>query len=80
MAFVLDSSVALRLLGRLGVGIDRAPVEAEIFRLARRHQLTAYDAAYVELALRDRLPLATLDRALARAARIEGVDLIGTPA
>ena len=36
--------------------------------LAQEHGLTAYDAAYLELAIRKRLPLATLDQALATAA------------
>lgn len=44
-------------------------------RLAEAHGLTAYDAAYLELAQRRRLPLATLDTALARAAREAGVVL-----
>jgi len=37
-------------------------------RLAEKHDLTLYDAAYLELAQRRRLPLATLDRKLRRAA------------
>jgi predicted nucleic acid-binding protein len=45
--------------------------------LAIRHGLTAYDAAYLELAIRRSLPLATLDKALAKAARAEGVEVIG---
>lgn len=44
-------------------------------RLAEAHGLTAYDAAYLELAQRRRLPLATLDAALAQAAREAGVAL-----
>jgi len=40
-------------------------------------QKTVYDAAYLELALREDLPLATLDVALVRAARAEAVQLIG---
>jgi predicted nucleic acid-binding protein len=47
-------------------------------RLCERFGLTAYDAAYLELAQRRQLPLATLDVALARAARAENVPLIGT--
>jgi predicted nucleic acid-binding protein len=39
--------------------------------------LTVYDAAYLELALREALPLATLDAVLADAARAEGVPLVG---
>lgn len=41
--------------------------------LARRHRLTLYDATYLELAARRRLPLATFDAVLARAATAEGV-------
>lgn len=44
-------------------------------RLAEAHGLTAYDAAYLELAQRRRLPLATLDAALARAARAARIEV-----
>lgn len=43
--------------------------------LAVEYALTTYDAAYLELALRLDVPLATLDRGLARAARAAGVTL-----
>jgi predicted nucleic acid-binding protein len=46
-------------------------------RLAERHQLTLYDAAYLELALRRNLPLATLDDDLRRAAEAEKVQVLG---
>jgi predicted nucleic acid-binding protein len=46
-------------------------------RLAGKHRLTLYDSAYLELALRRRLPLATLDRQLRAAAEGEGVGLLG---
>jgi predicted nucleic acid-binding protein len=46
--------------------------------LAEAHGLTAYDAAYLELALRLGLPLATLDKALADAARILGAPLLAS--
>ncbi len=46
-------------------------------QLAGRHGLTPYDAAYLELAQRRRLPLATLDRDLANAAEAEGVAVQG---
>ena len=45
--------------------------------LARAHGLTAYDAAYLELALRTGLPLATLDTRLGSAARVAGIKLVG---
>jgi predicted nucleic acid-binding protein len=46
-------------------------------RLAERHRLTLYDAAYLELALRRGLPLATLERELRAAARGEKVKVLG---
>jgi predicted nucleic acid-binding protein len=45
-------------------------------RLAARHQLTLYDAAYLELAQRRRLPLATSGRELRLASRAEQVILL----
>jgi predicted nucleic acid-binding protein len=45
----------------------------EIYTLARQHTLTAYDAAYLELAIRRGLPLASLDEALERAALASNV-------
>ena len=45
--------------------------------LAIRHRLTLYDAAYLELAQRRRLPLATLDRDLRTAAKAEMISLVG---
>jgi predicted nucleic acid-binding protein len=44
--------------------------------LARRFQLTVYDAAYLELAKRETLPLATLDKGLRAAAGKAGVALL----
>jgi predicted nucleic acid-binding protein len=44
--------------------------------IARRNVLTVYDASYVELARRTALPLATLDKAMAKAASREQVDLV----
>ena len=43
--------------------------------LATEHQLSVYDAMYLELAMRLQLPLATLDRALDAAGRSEGLAL-----
>lgn len=44
--------------------------------LARRHKLTAYDAAYLELAIRHEADLATLDQPLEIAARASGVAVV----
>ncbi len=57
---------------------DRSDIHAT-FGLALRRQLSLYDALYLELAKRSRGVLATLDRALARAAVAEQVELIGKP-
>ena len=46
-----------------------------VFSLADRHGLTVYDAAYLDLALREGLPLASLDKALCKAAGNSGVAL-----
>lgn len=45
-------------------------------QLADRHGLSVYDAAYLELAQRKRMPLATLDKALMRAALAAGVEVM----
>lgn len=73
----LVTSDFLQELSRLRIAIDPAPEAEEVLDFARRHRLTVYDASYLELAVRRRIPLATLDSALAQAARREGVALIG---
>ena len=44
-----------------------------VFALANRHALTLYDAAYLDLAMREGLPLASLDGALIRATQASGI-------
>lgn len=66
-------------LGTFNFKIDPSPRIADLPRLhslATLHNLTAYDAAYLELAKRLPTPLATLDAELIRAARAEGVDVV----
>ena len=53
-----------------------APNPAQILDLALRHDLTAYGAMYLDLALRRALPVATRDLALADAARAAGVGVV----
>ena len=72
-----DTELALSLLEDLRIRLDHAPRGEEVMRLARTHGLTAYDAVYLDLALRDGRPLATLDRRLARSAEAAGVETIG---
>lgn len=58
----------------LRLRIDREPVPmTEIDALAAQHRLTAYDAAYLELASRRNLSLATLDTALLAAMSAAGI-------
>ena len=52
------------------------PVFRQVFKLAEKYSLTVYDAAYLELAIREGLPLATLDNDLGKAARASGVPLV----
>lgn len=67
---------AVALLSELPVSVDHDADEAAILSLCRHHRLSVYDAAYLSLAIREKLVLATLDDALARAAAIEGVALL----
>jgi predicted nucleic acid-binding protein len=77
-----DSASFLRDLETLWIDTDPLPPAQSYSRvlfLARTHQLTAYDATYVELALRFALPLATFDQKLASAARSAGIQIFGDP-
>jgi predicted nucleic acid-binding protein len=74
------TGIFLRELARLRFHVDREPEEAMVLRLARTHRLSVYDASYLELALREAIPIATLDDALAAAALAEGAELIGASA
>ncbi len=68
-------------LQQLPIGIDDETAGRSwtaTAQLAGEHRLTAYDAAYLELALRLRLPLATRDQPLMQAARQAGVTLLHT--
>jgi predicted nucleic acid-binding protein len=55
--------------------VELALARLEILPLCRIHRLTAYDAAYLQLAYTMEVPLATLDGALIRAARNIGVSI-----
>lgn len=69
----------LALLEALNVTTDSDPVErslAATIALARQHGLTAYDAAYLELAMRKGAALASQDQALLKAALACGVEVL----
>jgi predicted nucleic acid-binding protein len=74
-----QASAFVALLEGLGIAIDARTSQRALhdtLDLARQFRLSAYDAAYLALALREQLPLATLDDALQNAAREAGVVLI----
>jgi predicted nucleic acid-binding protein len=73
----LNTAAHLQDLSEMAIIQDITPDEVEILRLARQHRLTVYDAAYLELAIRNNIPLATLDIELIRAANAEGVPIVG---
>lgn len=73
-----SSSVSVRLnaLSDLPIRTD-ANLDLEVaFAQAEKHSLSIYDAVYLELAKRLSLPMATLDKALAKATVAEGLTLI----
>jgi predicted nucleic acid-binding protein len=63
------------LFCRLSIQINDSPSYSAVFDLAQRHSLTVYDAAYLDLALREGLPIASLDRELVRAAGNAGINV-----
>jgi predicted nucleic acid-binding protein len=67
---------AINRLERMTIRHAPHPLDADVFALARKYAMTFYDAAYLELAQRARLALATLDSKLASAARAEDVALV----
>lgn len=74
-----DRNRFLALVVQLDLGIDPADpnvVWHDVLSLAAQHRLTSYDAAYLELAMRWGLPLASRDNALIEAARTCGLELL----
>lgn len=74
-----DTATRLALMAALPILTDdETPARAlgETLTLARAEGLTAYDAAYLELALRKGLPLASKDRTLVDAARHRGARVL----
>ena len=71
----------LDYLRRLEVAVDTEQVDQEVLSIASRHGLTAYDAEYLETAIRRNARLMTFDKKLLAAARSEGIaaDIHGNP-
>jgi predicted nucleic acid-binding protein len=63
---------SLSILKNFPIQVEQEPPErawTEVLSLARSQGLTTYDASYLDLAMRTGLPIATLDKALRKAAR-----------
>ena len=74
-----DERAFLVALSRLRIEVEETSAALTVIRdgtaAAMRYGLTAYDAAYVDLASRERLTLATLDTAMRKAAEQSGVKI-----
>jgi predicted nucleic acid-binding protein len=73
-----DAAQFLAILGAFPITIDDETITrawSDTIHLARAHNLSTYDAAYLELAIRRGLPLASLDDRLKAAATAVGVPL-----
>lgn len=73
-----ESVQLVELYGSLPIQTDTHLNSDAVWRfqaLAKEHSLSAYDAAYLELAQRKGIGLATLDKLLASAARKAGVEV-----
>ncbi len=69
------ADVSMARLRRLPIRCPGEPDDRDVMDLARNHRLTAYDASYLALAIREGCELASLDRHLNEAAAAEGVPL-----
>jgi predicted nucleic acid-binding protein len=76
----VDERAFLVALSRLSIEVEETSAALNVIRdgtaAAMRYGLTAYDAAYVDLAARERLTLATLDSAMRKAAEQSGVRVL----
>ena len=70
-----DTEVFFIALNELNVQLSGPSSYDDLFKLADQHGLTVYDAAYLDLAMRESLPLASLDGLLVRAAQKAGVPI-----
>lgn len=71
------ASLFLDLLSDLPIHTDESLKDPRsLFFLSRTYGLSAYDAAYLSLALQEQIPLATLDKKLKAAANLAGVSLL----
>ena len=72
----LDVAYPVTFYGDVTDAESATRIFTDVHRLALTHRLTSYDAAYLELAMRRSVPLATLDDDLVRASRATGIALL----
>ena len=76
----IERKTALKMLSELTYTVDEAATQSAFHKtsdLAEKHKLSVYDAVYLELALRRKLPLASRDAALRQAAKQHGLKVHG---
>jgi predicted nucleic acid-binding protein len=70
------SAAFLKEIDNLDIVIDSPQSDLLVLDLSRQNRLSVYDAAYLALAVREGLPLATFDKALQAAAQAVGIQLL----
>lgn len=78
-----EARIAIQIIRELPATIDHEAAAVAFTRLvdlASEHELTVYDAAYIELAIRKQPPLASNDARMKRAAIRSGLELWRNPA
>lgn len=72
---IAEAEEFLNSLGDLNIQLSDPDSYDDVFKLARHHSLTVYDAAYLDLAIRKASQLASLDDAMCKAAVKAGITL-----
>ena len=72
-----DTAATLADLRQMRISIDQTHDESVVLALARDHHLSIYDAAYLEVALRHTLPIASLDQRLRQATTALNIRILG---
>lgn len=73
-----QSNTFINLLRGLPIEVDMNPIDLpnqSILEISREYSISAYDAAYLELALRKNLPLVSFDKILCEAAKNAGIEI-----
>jgi predicted nucleic acid-binding protein len=73
-----DSNTFISLLNTFPIEVDvnSDSLNRKILDIIREHALSAYDAAYLELAIKYNAPLASFDKLLNKVAKKEGVEVL----